>query len=94
MAKSIVVDRFPIPADKGAYQEQQGRLRLMDIGDELVHDAESVSGFDHDLCLGVQRFLVCGLQIVHYRLQGFSGRDGIFFLVGFELIDMDFEMTR
>ena len=53
MGEGIVIDGMPISADEGADKEQERRLRLMEIGDELIDYMEGVTGFNHDLCLGV-----------------------------------------
>ena len=45
----------------------------MEIGDELIHNVEGVSGFDHDLRLGVKRVLTCRIEVVEDGLQGFFG---------------------
>ena len=74
MTKGIVIDRVPIAADKRAHQQQQGRLRLVEIGDQLIYDMESITGFDHDLGLGMERLLTRLIQIIEYRLQRLTNR--------------------
>ena len=69
MGEGVVIDRVPIAADKSTDQQQEGRLRLVEIGDQLIHHMERIAGFDHDLCLGVQRLLSRFRQIIHYRFQ-------------------------
>ena len=53
MGEGVVVDRMPIATHERADEEQKGRLRLMEIRDELIHDAELEAGLDHDLRLGM-----------------------------------------
>ena len=89
MAQRIIVYGFPIAADEGADEQQEGRLRLVKIRNQLVHDAEGVAGFDHDLRGGMEGLLTGGLQVINDRLQGFFRGEGVVFLVGFELGYMD-----
>ena len=69
MTKGIVINRVPIAADKRAHQQQQSRLRLVEIGDQLIHDMECITGFDHDLRLGMERLLTRLIQIIKESLQ-------------------------
>ena len=64
MGEGVVVDRAPVSADKSADEQQQGRLRLVEIGDELIDDMEGIAGFDHDLRLGMQGRLSDRVQII------------------------------
>ena len=48
MSQGIVVDRFPVATDEGTDKQQEGRLRLVEVGDELIDDMERITGFDHD----------------------------------------------
>ena len=45
----------------------------MKIGNQLVHYMKLISGFDHDLRLGVKRVLTCRIEVVEDGLQGFFG---------------------
>ena len=69
MTQCIVVDRVPIASNEGTYQKQECRLWLVKIGDQLIYQTESISGFDHDLGLGMERLLVRSIQIVEDGLQ-------------------------
>ena len=51
MGKGVVVDGMPIAADERADEQKEGRLRLVEISDQLVHDVEGVAGLDHNLGL-------------------------------------------
>ena len=73
MTESIVIDRMPISSDKGAYQEQQGGLRLVEIRDQLVYDMKTITGFDHYLRLCMQGVLSCSIHPVEKGLQGIEG---------------------
>ena len=71
MGEGVVIDRAPVTADKSADEQQQGRLRLMEIGNEFIDDAEGITGLDHDLRLGMQGRLSGRVQIIENRLQRF-----------------------
>ena len=43
MGEGVVIDRAPIAADKSTDQQQEGRLRLVEIGDQLIHYLELVT---------------------------------------------------
>ena len=70
MGKGVVVDGMPIAADERADEQKEGRLRLVEISDQLVHDVEGVAGFDHDLGLGMERLLMRSIEVVEDGLQG------------------------
>ena len=57
MTECVVVDGLPVAADKGTDKQQKGRLRLVEIGDQLVHYMEGLTGLDHNLRLCVQGLL-------------------------------------
>ena len=44
-------------------------MRLVEIRNQLVHHAEFITGFDHDLRLCMQRLLPRRLQVIDNRLQ-------------------------
>ena len=73
VAQGVIVDSAPIATDKSADEQQECGLRLVEIGDELIHDMERVSGFDHDLCRGMERILPRRIKVVEDGLQGFFG---------------------
>ena len=73
MGEGVVVDRAPVSADKSADEQQQGRLRLVEIGDELIYNMEGIAGFDHDLSLGMQGRVSGGVPIVEAGWEGVFG---------------------
>ena len=70
MGEGVVVDGMPIAADKRADEQEEGRLRLVEISNQLVHDMEGIAGFDHDLGLGVECLLMRSIEVVEDGLQG------------------------
>ena len=48
MAQGVVVDGFPVTVYKGRYKQQQGALRLMEIGHHHLYDV--VLGSNRVLC--------------------------------------------
>ena len=70
MGKGVVVDGMPIAADERADEQKEGRLRLVEISDQLIHNVEGVAGFDHNLGLGMERLLMRSIEVVEDGLQG------------------------
>ena len=68
MGEGVVIDRVPIATDKSTDQQQEGRLRLVEIGDQLIHHMELVTRLDHDLCFRMKGLLLGRFQIVQDRL--------------------------
>ena len=44
MRERIFIDRLPFSSDEGGNQQQQSALRLMEIGHQHIHDAETETG--------------------------------------------------
>lgn len=88
MAQRVVVDSLPVAVHKGADEQQQGRLRLVEIGNQLVHNPELITGFNHYLRLRVQGLLSRGVHPIEQRLQRLVRRKRIGAFVGFELPHM------
>ena len=55
MREGVVIDFVPAVADKGADQQQQGALRLVEVGYHAAHDVILVSRSDDNLRGGVQQ---------------------------------------
>ena len=70
MTQRIIIDGLPVTPDKRTDEQQKGRLRLVEIGNQLVHDMEGITRLDHDLRLRVQRLLPRRVHPVYQRLQG------------------------
>ena len=85
MAQRIIIDGLPITADESADEQQEGRLRLMEIGDELIYDMKLIAGLDHDLGLGMECVLTGCIEVVEDGLQSISRKSCIYSLVGFKL---------
>lgn len=68
MRKGVIVYCVPITTDKGTDKQQEGRLRLVEISDELIHDVELIAGLDHNLRLSMQDCLPGGIYPVEKRL--------------------------
>lgn len=94
MAEGMVVDFSPVPSSESAYQEQQRRLRLMEIGDKSLYNLELIARSNDDLRRGVK-----GLQsrLVEPGNEGGKGSGYILArrihragrqVVGFPLIDV------
>ena len=49
VSKGIVIDGVPVALHESADKQQQRRLRLMEIGDEHLHDMISISWRNDDL---------------------------------------------
>ena len=49
MSQGVVIYLVPVTLDKGTDQQEKCRLRLMEIGDEHLHDMISISWRNDDL---------------------------------------------
>ena len=73
MGEGVVIDGAPIAVHEGRDEEQQGALRLVEVGDHHPHDVVFVArGYDN-LCTGMQGFQAVAVQVVCYGLQGCDG---------------------
>lgn len=70
VGEGVVIDIMPFVADKGAHQEEQGALRLVEVGYHAADDVILVAGGNDNLCAGVQHLLA---PLVHIAEQGFEG---------------------
>ena len=67
VGEGIVVDSAPVGvSDEGANEQQESRFGLVEVGDELVHDAEAVAGFNHYLRLGMEGVLPGEAEVIEY----------------------------
>ena len=75
MAEGVVVNPPPPVAHKGRNQQQQRRFGLVEIGDDIVHDAELVvQRRDHNLRRGFQPVQPLALHIPRQLLQRLAAR--------------------
>ena len=58
MGEGIIVDSMPITTHECTHEEKQCGLGLVEVGNQLVNNAESIAWLDHDLSLGMQDVLV------------------------------------
>ena len=54
MSKGVVVDLMPVTAYKSAHQQEECRLRLMEVGDEHLYYLIVIARGDDDLGAGVE----------------------------------------
>lgn len=64
MTEGVVVDAVPVAADKGAHEQQQRALRLVEIRHHNLHYAIFVSGGDYYLCGGMQHIKTVFVNIL------------------------------
>ena len=74
MAERIVVDFPPVVAYEGGDQQEQGALRLVEVGDHFPDDAVLVARGYEDLRGAVQGFHPVAVEIAGNGLQRFRGR--------------------
>ena len=67
MRKSIVVYPLPILAHESTHQKQERGLRLVEVGYQLLHHAESIAGLNHNLRLRMKRVLVRLVKVMEQR---------------------------
>ena len=93
--EGIVVDGSPVAVDEGGDKEQEGRLRLVEVGDHAADDVVMVAWSDDDLCAGVQCLKVVAIEVVEdvsqiAEGQFVVGQRAVFVLfVGFPLVHME-----
>ena len=85
MGEGVGVDHTPVATDEGTDEQQEGRLRLVEIGDELVHDMEGVTGLNHNLGFRMKDILVRSVQPIEQGLQGVGRGERSVLLIGLEL---------
>ena len=85
MGQGIIVDLPPVALDKSAHQEQQGALRLVEIGDEHLHYMELIAGDNDDLGARMESWQVVTIKIVEQRTQGLDRSDFGMGLIRFPL---------
>ena len=96
MLHGIAIDSVPILAlqaiaiDKSTYQEQQGALRHVEIGNDGINQPELETRRNQDLCGGNQIGLSRGIQIVEDDLKSLYGSESVLALVWFPLMDDEF----
>ena len=62
MAEGVVVDLAPVALDKGTYQKEQRRLRLVEIRDQHLDDFVVIARGNDDLGAGMQDLQVVGIH--------------------------------
>ena len=70
MSEGVIVDLMPVAMNKGADEQQQRRLRLVEVRDEHADDLIVVARTDNDLRTGMKDFEVMGVHPVGQCLQG------------------------
>ena len=63
--------QHPVGAGEGAHQHQQGGFRQVKIGEQRIHDPETVAGVDEDIGLALERR---DTAVTRRRLQGAHNR--------------------
>ena len=96
MLHSIPIDSVPILAhqaiaiDKSTYQEQQGALRHVEVGNDGINQPELEAWCNQDLCGGNQIGLSRGIQKVEDDLKSLYGSEGVLVFVWFPLMNDEF----
>ena len=72
MGQRIVVDLVPVALDECADEQEQRRLRLVEVGDELVHDLVGVARCDDDLRATVEHVEFCRVEPVEQVADGLA----------------------
>ena len=70
MAEGVVVDAAPVTMDEGADQEQKGALRLVEIGDEHLHNLVFIARGDDNLRAAVKYVLMVAVEPVEDVTDG------------------------
>ena len=69
MAQCIIVYLFPVTLHEGRYEQQQGALWLVEVGDNLLHNLVFIAWGDDDLCAGVKSFHAMAIEVGKDFLQ-------------------------
>lgn len=64
VGEGVVVDLVPVVADECADQQEQGALRLVEVGYHAAHDVVLVARGNDDLRAGVQHLLASLVHVV------------------------------
>ena len=62
MREGVVVNRVPVAFDKGADQQQQGALRLVEVRDQHLHDLVFIARGNDDLRTAMESSLVVTVE--------------------------------
>ncbi len=73
MVEGILIDVAPTVADKGADEQQQRGLRLVEIGDEMGDDFVLVARHDDDLRAGGEHVELVAREPVENRTERAEG---------------------
>ena len=72
MAQGVAVDGFPVTFYKGRYKQQQGALRLMEVGNHHLNDVVLVARSNDYLGAGLEDIQAVTVQVIQDMLQGFN----------------------
>ena len=62
MSEGVVVDLMPVAFDKGAHEEKQRGLGLVEVGDQHLHNLVVIAWSDDNLGAGVEDVEVVGVH--------------------------------
>lgn len=68
--EGVVVDAMPIVADESPDEEEEGAVRLVEIGDESLDDLVGIAGLYHDLGLAVELVGLRGVEVADDGVDG------------------------
>ena len=88
MCERIIVDGTPVSPHEGGNQQDQGTLRLVEVRDHEVHQAETEARDDDNPGTDLELRQLVRLQIGDNRLQGLLRAVGIRPFIGCPLRDI------
>ena len=78
----MLVERAPAFADEGGHEEQEGASRLVEVGDEGIHNAEGVARGDDERGGGIKAVATRCIHALQQCGEGIGARWGGVGLVG------------
>ena len=78
MRKSIIVNLLPIALEESTHQEQERTLRLMEIGDQHLHNLILIAWSNDNLRAGMESLQAVAVQIIDDCLDSLHRSDSIY----------------
>ena len=78
MRKSIIVNLLPVALEESTHQEQERTLRLMEIGDQHLHNLILIARSNDNLRAGMESFQTVAVQIIDDCLDSLHRSDSIY----------------
>ena len=78
MRKSIIVNLLPVALEESTHQEQECTLRLMEIGDQHLHNLILIARSNDNLRAGMESLQTVAVKIIDDCLDRLHWSDSIY----------------